>query len=143
VRFSGGVSASTGFVALVLTLLACEEVTTFGMGGGRRPVGHPYQYFEWKRDKAAHDDAHSLGAEEAVLYSLAHAGSLTLCTLGGCRGLHPELADASKAHSILRKYKVRPSRAPLVESAETSKTGNDWDGVEASVAANITRFATA
>jgi hypothetical protein len=34
VRFSGGLSASTGFMALVLMLLACDEVTVFGMGGG-------------------------------------------------------------------------------------------------------------
>ena len=47
---------------------------------GRKPGAHPYHYFVWKStSKKSGNDVHSFGAEEAVLYSLAHANLCVPC----------------------------------------------------------------
>jgi hypothetical protein len=53
-----------------------------------------------------------------------------MCSMSGCRGLHPELAAASTAHSILRQYRPRASPPPLLKPTLTADVANGTRFVE-------------
>lgn len=87
IAFRGGDSPSTGMVAVAFLSQMCGNVTVYGLGGGRfhhrsseggRSL--PNQYFRLRHtERGFGNNAHSFGAEEAVLEVLAKAGRLRLC----------------------------------------------------------------
>ena len=90
--FKGGVTPSTGLVALFLLRPLCEELTLYGAGTEDAAPGMKYQYYELQnteRDKG-NLFAHSFDAETRVFMDLNRmegdrAGTgVKFCGLRGC-----------------------------------------------------------
>uniref|UniRef100_A0A7S2SWJ5 beta-galactoside alpha-(2,6)-sialyltransferase n=1 Tax=Chloropicon primus TaxID=1764295 RepID=A0A7S2SWJ5_9CHLO len=78
--------ATSGMLAIMSSVILCENVTVYGMGGSRFAGEYPYHYYKFRGTELTTGySGHLFDVEKALVAQYAKRGYLTLCGPGDAK----------------------------------------------------------